>query len=153
MCGMCGGHIPTYGDSKEVCNTCYKREYARNWRTKNRDRDRESQRRSDTSLRGRYKVVRTSAKQRGHEFRLPFEEYCAIVANPCYYCNGMLPPKGGGLDRMDNSKGYTKDNVVPACKACNVVRSCYLTVAEMKVAMEAVMNFRKFPVPVKDSIL
>lgn len=80
-----------------------------------------------------YKSV--CAEQRGHEFTLTKEEFKFITSKDCYYCE--TPPSNGvkrrhtiettylynGLDRVDNDKGYTIDNVVPCCKYCNQMKS------------------------------
>ena len=50
--------------------------------------------------------------------------------SPCFYCGAEKSNhkvtkncKEGfdhnGIDRIDSSKGYTPDNVVPCCKICN----------------------------------
>jgi hypothetical protein len=46
------------------------------------------------------------------------EKYEAIrmMQEPCYYC-GI--PDSCGLDRRDNTRGHSKDNVVPCCEKCN----------------------------------
>ena len=44
---------------------------------------------------------------------------------------------------MNNEKGYEEGNVLPCCKDCNSVRQDVLTVEEMKVAMKAVLKYRK----------
>ncbi len=43
------------------------------------------------------------------------------IALPCSYCADPKPPKMT-LDRIDNTVGHSKANVVPACKTCNVGR-------------------------------
>jgi hypothetical protein len=59
------------------------------------------------------------------------QEYCQIVEpNCCTYCFGPLP-NYGGLDRIDNSRGYEPGNVVPCCTDCNRIRGCALTHEEM----------------------
>ena len=40
-------------------------------------------------------------------------------------------PEKIGCDRVDNSKGHTKDNVVPCCITCNTVRNRNFSVSEM----------------------
>lgn len=57
------------------------------------------------------------------------------VDKSCYYCLSPLHPLSGGLDRIDNAKGYTRDNVLPCCSMCNDARGHLLTVAEFKAAM------------------
>mgnify|MGYP001559832597 CR=1 len=50
-------------------------------------------------------------------------EYLIITTGACcYYCQFPLPDAGVGLDRLDNSIGYTVANVVPCCTDCNYTR-------------------------------
>jgi hypothetical protein len=83
-----------------------------------------------------YKRYRTSgAEGRGLPFDLTQEEFATLVEQPCHYCgqigsittygngNTKSPYVHNGLDRVDNTKGYTKDNVVPCCKICNSMKS------------------------------
>jgi hypothetical protein len=72
-------------------------------------------------------------------------EYCEIFADdpPCVYCGSLIRGIGSGLDRINNSKGYIIDNVNPCCGTCNDIRGDNLTVEEMKVAMRAVLDYRK----------
>jgi hypothetical protein len=50
----------------------------------------------------------------------------------CYYCHDptlvlyefVRDPKQWSLERLDNSKGHNKDNVVLACLKCNLKRRC-----------------------------
>jgi hypothetical protein len=77
-----------------------------------------------------FKDYKTRAKKRGLDFELTKEEFSILTQQDCFY-DGTSPSqikrsiyKGGnyiynGLDRVDSSKGYTLDNVVPCCKKCN----------------------------------
>lgn len=69
---------------------------------------------------------------------LTLEEYTALVTQPCFYC-GLTPQqkvhgaamsgfKKNGIDRVDNSAGYTTDNCVSCCCECNRAKRA-LTVA------------------------
>lgn len=57
------------------------------------------------------------------------EQFDSISQKPCHYCGA--PPDheysigyvGNGLDRVDSSQGYTIDNVVPCCPACNSMKN------------------------------
>ena len=81
-----------------------------------------------------------TARRRKLVFELTKNEFLETVAEPCHYCgekpfavvtvrtgHGANGPIGKfvytGLDRLDNSKGYTKSNIVPACKVCNTAKN------------------------------
>jgi 5-methylcytosine-specific restriction endonuclease McrA len=80
------------------------------------------------------------------EDNLSFEEFLKLSQLPCFYCGETCSTsankfkcikkgsrtsasdyakkagtfKYNGLDRMDNAKGHSLDNVVPCCKTCNL---------------------------------
>lgn len=54
-----------------------------------------------------------------------------IYSGGCIYC-GETDWRKLGCDRIDNTKPYTKDNVVCSCARCNKLRSNKFTVDEMK---------------------
>lgn len=60
----------------------------------------------------------------------------------CVYC-GETDWHNLGLDRIDNSKPHTKDNVVCCCGRCNTIRSDRLTHKEMKIVGEAIRILRE----------
>ncbi len=78
-------------------------------------------------------VYRNSAKRRKVSFELTRDEFEMLIGLPCSYCGD--PPSERtinaynttmvctGIDRVDNSRGYVKDNCVPACKTCNVAKA------------------------------
>lgn len=80
-----------------------------------------------------YGSYRQQAKRRKLEFTLTPDDFKKIVSMPCDYC-GDSPRNtyrkaclnGGfvytGIDRVDNSHGYTAKNVVPCCKTCNIAK-------------------------------
>jgi hypothetical protein len=51
-----------------------------------------------------------------------------ITSKPCIYCGET---KDIGCDRIDNSKGHTKDNVIPCCLICNQTRMNNYSFEEM----------------------
>lgn len=92
----------------------------------------------------RYKRLFIRANLKKFKVNLTFGEYIKIIKNPCYYCNNsILSEIGGGLDRIDNSKGYIRNNVLPCCNSCNRTRGDRFTVEEMKIMINAVLNYRK----------
>jgi hypothetical protein len=68
------------------------------------------------------------ARYRGLDFDLSLGDFSNLVKSPCYYC-GQPPSMGivrdarsemfGGIDRLDNDKGYVMGNVVSCCTTCN----------------------------------
>lgn len=53
-----------------------------------------------------------------------------LMLQPCIYCGST---ENIGLDRIDNTKGHTKDNVVPCCYVCNTTRNNNFSFEEMKL--------------------
>lgn len=61
-----------------------------------------------------------TAKARRLEFQLTRAEHGLIVANPCYLCGKRNEATHeNGIDRVDNSKGYTITNCRACCYPCN----------------------------------
>ena len=58
----------------------------------------------------------------------------------CVYCGAK---RYLGLDRIDNSKGHTKENVVVCCKDCNWIRGDRYTLEEMKIIGKAMRSIRR----------
>jgi hypothetical protein len=82
---------------------------------------------------GLYLSYKRKATKRNLEFKLSKEEFKLITKMNCFYC-GKEPHQiskakesygeyvYSGIDRIDSSKGYTADNVVPCCGTCNVAK-------------------------------
>lgn len=82
--------------------------------------------------------VYSSYTNRCKSYNVPFdlgvEEFYALTQQTCFYC-GCKPSRVShphtkkssdfiynGVDRVDSSKGYTKDNCVPCCTPCNYAK-------------------------------
>ena len=81
-----------------------------------------------------YAAYQKSAMKRNYSFELSKEEFKDIITQPCIYCGASLTQekrKNGangtfkytGIDRYDNSKGYSIDNCVPCCSICNRIKT------------------------------
>ena len=70
------------------------------------------------SIENKYHSYRIGAIRRGISFRLALDEFKRHWKKPCVYCGKDIDTIG--LDRIDNSKGYSQDNVVPCCTQCNL---------------------------------
>jgi hypothetical protein len=77
-------------------------------------------------------IYMSNAKKRGLSWELSFEDFVRITSSPCFY-TGRLPslkttaPSGeiylyNGIDRLDNSKGYSVENCVPCCTVVNEMK-------------------------------
>jgi hypothetical protein len=91
------------------------------WRERNPERYRElnarHNRRQRTQPAMRYTRTRLQARRRGLAFDLTYEQFLALWGQPCAYCGIEIDTIG--LDRVDNTAGYTPDNVLPCCSLCN----------------------------------
>lgn len=73
----------------------------------------------------------SQAKRRNIEFSISLDEFKNLISQSCYYC-GEHPNhisktkfssyKYNGLDRLDSSKGYIKENIVTCCGVCNTMK-------------------------------
>jgi hypothetical protein len=84
-----------------------------------------------TTERERFANAKRSAKHRGLRFLLTFEQFQEIRRQPCYYGGGAAPDIRVGIDRRDNSVGYTPLNCVPCCNRHNEMKRDYFTHKEM----------------------
>jgi hypothetical protein len=76
---------------------------------------------------GWYNDQRSAAK-RGHEWSLSRKTYEELRVANCSYC-GIEANPTHGIDRLDNTKGYTEENSVTACATCNYAKR-KMTVSE-----------------------
>lgn len=96
------------------------------------------------TTKGKYEDLKDSARTRGLIVQISYEMYSKIILNPCFYCETPVSNLGGhSLDRIDNSLGYSENNVLPCCGECNKIRGPFLTIQKMKVAMMAILKYRK----------
>ena len=90
----------------------------------------------------RYGLAKYTARKRGFQFTVTKEEFCELIRKPCVYCGSTLDKTGSSMDRMDNTKGYLSDNVVPACGVCNYVKGDLFTFEEMKRVGKVIAEIR-----------
>lgn len=68
----------------------------------------------------KYSAYKQSAKKRSIEFELTKDEFMTFWQKPCIYGCSIDTIS---LDRINSSKGYTIDNVVPMCCPHNQMKS------------------------------
>jgi 5-methylcytosine-specific restriction endonuclease McrA len=85
-----------------------------------------------------YRTYICQSKRRSLAFVLSREKFAEITSSSCTYCGkkpSMLYTDSVGslqsryvynsIDRVDNTKGYAEENVVPACKQCQIAKNVY----------------------------
>lgn len=81
------------------------------------------------SLYGRYNMYKKGAKARNLIFDLTVDQFDEITRQECYYCGeysgNYFDKSFSGIDRIDSSKGYESNNVVPCCDMCNRMKLDY----------------------------
>ena len=69
-----------------------------------------------------WKVYRSRCKRTGIPFELSRVHVVDLITDNCFYCTAVPNPTNG-IDRVDNIKGYTEDNVVTCCIRCNKAKN------------------------------
>lgn len=74
-------------------------------------------------------------KKKGYKTDVDLDFLLSAFKQPCTYCgsNNKI-----GLDRKDNSQGHTKENCVPSCYRCNVVRGNNFSFDEMIILAQTI---------------
>lgn len=112
-----------------LCVECSK-EYRKKYPTRTDSRKRgnkkkaakEKVERTDPTQRAKYimRDSRTSDIKKGLDNDLDIGFVNLLISNPCSYCG--TTQERMTLDRIDNSLGHSKSNVIPACIQCNFFR-------------------------------
>lgn len=63
--------------------------------------------------------LKSGAKRRNLMFELTLEDVTNIISKQCNYCGET---DSISIDRVDNKIGYTKENSVPCCTMCNMMK-------------------------------
>lgn len=77
-----------------------------------------------------FNTYKNNAERRGKPFFLTKIEFKELTQQNCFYCNREPSQERGGktlkkkyvyngIDRLDSSVGYIKENCVPCCGVCN----------------------------------
>jgi len=62
--------------------------------------------------------TKNHCKKKGRKFELTNERAIELLLGSCTYCG----QSGGGIDRIDSSKGYVEGNVTSCCTRCNTMK-------------------------------
>lgn len=91
--------------------------------------------------------LKSSAKKRGISFELNTPDIdeigipltCPVLGMPIYYHRGKVQDDSISIDRIDSTKGYTKDNIVIVSHRVNKLKS-NATVDEMQKIVDFYSN-------------
>jgi hypothetical protein len=84
------------------------------------------------ATRALFRDYQINASRDNREFDLNLQQFKELIFSNCYYCaskpsrstkrlnNGQI--KYNGIDRVDNSLGYTLSNCVACCTTCNLAK-------------------------------
>jgi hypothetical protein len=88
------------------------------------------------------------AKKRNFIFELSIEKFEQLTRLPCFYCGAVLSMTTrkrnssysyNGVDRRDNSQGYTVENCVPCCGIHNHMK-CDMSHEDFIIACRSVVK-------------
>ena len=92
---------------------------------------------------------RERSAKRGLAFTLTKKYFKKLIKSNCAYCgkppsNNLRGMLFNSIDRVDNHRGYYKDNCVSCCKECNWIKgNCILTFKEMRAIAQGLLNYRR----------
>lgn len=92
------------------------------WRDKNPEKVKEIYKKKKNNIKLLLNTYKLSASAKNLEFDLTDEEFYELVKQNCYYCNELQEKGFNGIDRIDCTKSYTKDNSVSSCTICNFIK-------------------------------
>jgi hypothetical protein len=95
-------------------------------------------------------IYRLNAEKRSLTYSLTIEQFRKLTSDSCYYCgdapayshNGVTcstPYMYNGVDRVDNSIGYTIENCVTCCRICNWMKRTQ-TQSDFIAKCESIVN-------------
>lgn len=124
----------------------------------------------ESALNQKYYNCKNNASKRGYLFLITKDQHNTLVQMDCYYCGNKpvrfhpLVRLDGSLkkisyspsqahmntawtyvntvDRKDNSQGYTVENCVAACKACNLMKNVFFETSFLH-HIEKIYSFQK----------
>ena len=135
-CGCLNKSIVVDNDKSKMCSGCSQFLVCDNFSTFNLSRDNKvfeyrrsrcktclkkyNQDRRSTSPEIKLSEILNRCKTKNFDCDLDVQFIENAWDHPCFYCGGERPTNG--FDRVDNSRGYLKDNSVPCCKVCNYMK-------------------------------
>jgi hypothetical protein len=95
-----------------------------------------------------YKGYRISANKRDLSFELSESSFNSKIKEPCYLCGKRSSDTHqNGIDRYDNTQGYTEENTKCCCSGCNFMKRSY-TYSSFIEKLKMIYHYQqKCPIP------
>lgn len=127
ICVGCGKdfekYMTRYNRPSKLCKGCNENQKIQD--DKRKDRIRNYKQENYKNIPSFFKEYVTGASERGYSMELQYKDFNQMVLSQCYYCKFQKDGEVIGIDRIDNSKGYSKENCVPCCAICNRMKLIY----------------------------
>ena len=117
-------------DDKKLCKQCNSAFLLKDFNIEtnkclycyNKSKEINNQRNPRDKVKTKKHEYKSSAKKRGLVFELTDAEVEKMVQSSCNYCGIYDMESVLGIDRIDSNLGYTKNNTVPCCEQCNLMK-------------------------------
>jgi hypothetical protein len=127
ICQNCGRDFDVFKTSHNIdstkCKKCF--ESQQKIEENRMDRSRNYKEEKKKSIEIYFKTFIKESDKRGYNVDLTFDEYYNLVLKECYYCGYYNNKEAIGIDRINNSIHYTKENCVSCCETCNRIKHIY----------------------------
>jgi hypothetical protein len=127
ICVGCGKDfdkfMTRYNRPSKICKHCNESNTKQD--AKRPDRDRNFKNENYNNIPRYFKEYVVGASKRGYSMDLQYDDFKDLVLTSCYYCKSQIEGEVNGIDRVDNSKGYSKENCVACCQVCNRIKLIY----------------------------
>lgn len=124
VCINCGKSyyqfITSHKKPSMICKGCH--DYNVLQDSKRLDRIRNYQGEQFRNMEAYFNSYKTKSPNREFSFNIELDDFKTLVLSECYYCHYQKEDEVIGVDRVDNKLGYEKENCVPCCKLCNMMK-------------------------------
>lgn len=127
ICTQCGKDFDafktSFGKESLNCKSCQEMQVKQDEKRKGRVRNYKEEKCNNIAQ--YYKEYVISSSKRGYQMNLDFDSFSKLVLAECNYCGNKTEGEVNGIDRVDNSVGYSTENCVTACWKCNRIKHTY----------------------------
>lgn len=77
------------------------------------------------SIRYKFTHFKAECRRRNIDMNIDLKFFETNFHKDCFYCGDISDSSayGSRMDRINSDLGYSKDNIVPCCKKCNVMKN------------------------------